>query len=303
MRHEATPPTESATTPVTTTTTANTLSTSSSTATAPAPLPIRPARLELVFSVAAWLKLQFLCHLGDTEIGAFAITPPGHPFFVEDILTIRQSCSAATVEFDDEAVADFFEEQVDQGRTPEQFARIWIHTHPGESPDPSSTDEQTFARVFGRCGWAVMFILARGGAIYCRLKVTAERSGASQAGPAERISISQQIPVRVGYAGLIHSVPHLAVDEWSTEYARNVQVCPGWDWGYGQERRSLRTQRVPTTPEEIDAALDWFDSLEPEEQEIFMEHANAGWEDDRPGWGDDHDDACDREGEVGHEQD
>ena len=57
---------------------------------------------------------------------------------------------------DDEAVSVFFEDQVDLGRKPEQFFRLWCHTHPGDSPDPSSIDEETFARVFGRCDWAVM---------------------------------------------------------------------------------------------------------------------------------------------------
>src|SRR5947209_14095353 len=46
-------------------------------------------------------------------------------------------------------------------RSLEQFARLFMHTHPGNSPQPSATDEETFARVFGRCDWAVMFILAR----------------------------------------------------------------------------------------------------------------------------------------------
>jgi len=48
-----------------------------------------------------------------------------------------------TVEFDDAAVADFFDEQVDQGRRPEEFSRIWLHTHPGASAQPSHTDEET----------------------------------------------------------------------------------------------------------------------------------------------------------------
>ena len=41
---------------------------------------------------------------------------------------------------------------------------------PDDCPSPSSVDEETFARVFGGCDWAVMFILARGGATYARLR-------------------------------------------------------------------------------------------------------------------------------------
>ena len=69
-----------------------------------------------------------------------------------------------------DSVADFFDRQIDLGRRPEQFARIWVHTHPGKSPEPSGTDEATFARVFGRSEWAFMFILARGGQAYARLR-------------------------------------------------------------------------------------------------------------------------------------
>ena len=66
-----------------------------------------------------------------------------------------QDVTVASIAFDDLAVADFFETQVDAGRKPEQFGRIWLHTHPGNSAQPSGTDEETFYRVFGHCQWAV----------------------------------------------------------------------------------------------------------------------------------------------------
>lgn len=84
----------------------------------------------------------------------------------------------ASVSFDDEAVADFVENQVDLGRKPDRFSRIWCHTHPGDSPHPSSTDEETFARVFGNCDWAIMFILAEGGDTYARLRFNTGPGGA-----------------------------------------------------------------------------------------------------------------------------
>ena len=59
------------------------------------------------------------------------------------------------------------------GLPPERFARIWVHTHPGKSPHPSITDEETFQRCFGNSDWAVMFILARGGQSYARLRLNA----------------------------------------------------------------------------------------------------------------------------------
>ena len=88
---------------------------------------------------------------------------------------VKQSCTVTTVAFDDESVADFFDTQVQRGLKPDQFARVWIHTHPGNSAEPSLTDEATFARVFGNTDWAVMFILACGGESYARLRLDGDR--------------------------------------------------------------------------------------------------------------------------------
>ena len=87
--------------------------------------------------------MHFL-HLGETEIGGFGVTSNSDPLYVEDFCTVKQKVSIVSVSFDDLAVADFFEDQVDAGRKPEQFGRIWLHTHPGNSPTPSLVDEDTF---------------------------------------------------------------------------------------------------------------------------------------------------------------
>ena len=115
----------------------------------------------LRFSPSVWAKLLFLRDLGATEIGGFGVTAADDLLRVEELHLIRQQSSAVSVAFDDAAVAEFFDQQVDRGLRPEQFARIWIHTHPGDCPLPSLVDEETFARVFGRSDWAVMFIRAR----------------------------------------------------------------------------------------------------------------------------------------------
>src|SRR5689334_18540998 len=109
----------------------------------------------LRFNPTAWAKLLFLRDAGKTEIGAFGISASDDFLLVEDVELVRQTCTWATVEFDDEGVANFFDEQVDKGRQPESFARLWLHTHPANSAEPSGTDEETFSRVFGRSTWAV----------------------------------------------------------------------------------------------------------------------------------------------------
>ncbi len=127
-------------------------------------------RPTLLFSPYAWAKLVYLRDLGPTEIGGFGISHPLNPLLVIDVCLIQQLATPVTVTFDDTAVADFFDAQVDRGFAPQQFARIWIHTHPGISPQPSRTDEETFARVFAECDWSVMFILTRSGDHYARLR-------------------------------------------------------------------------------------------------------------------------------------
>ena len=128
--------------------------------------PSEPPRLR--FSPLAWLKLQMFLHAGETEVGGFGISRENDLLHVEDFVTVRQQTSAASVEFDDGAVADYFDACVDQRLKPQQFGRIWLHTHPGSSPQPSGTDEQTFERVFGRCDWSIMFIIGRTGRTYGR---------------------------------------------------------------------------------------------------------------------------------------
>jgi len=136
---------------------------------------------------------------------------------VEDIQTVKQCTSAVTVAFDDQAVADFFEDQVAFGRKPAQFARIWIHSHPGNSAQPSSTDEETFGRVFGTCDWAIMFILAKGGQTYTRLRFNA--------GPGGEI----EIPCGIDFSQHFEAADPIA---WQSEYEQNVHA-EVFEWGIG----------------------------------------------------------------------
>ncbi len=188
--------------------------------------PGRRLRPVLRYTPWAWAKLLYLRDRGDTEIGGFGITRADDPLFVEDIAVIPQRCTAVTVAFDDVAVADYFDQQIDRGRQPEQFARIWIHTHPGDSAHPSGTDEKTFDRVFGNCDWAVMAILARGGAASARLRWNV--------GPGADLALRTEIDYRRPFAGTDR-------ERWEVEYAACVCAETLLDWSLD----SLDVRRWP----------------------------------------------------------
>ena len=77
-----------------------------------APQPPQPI---LRFCPTAWAKLLFFRDRGQTEIGGFAITQPDDLLYVVDFATVKQEVSIASVAFDDQAVADFFDTQVQLG--------------------------------------------------------------------------------------------------------------------------------------------------------------------------------------------
>ena len=160
------------------------------------------------FSPTAWAKLLFLRDYAETEVGGFGIAAADDLLLIQDIRLVRQSCTLVSVAFDDAAVADFFDAEIDAGLRPEQFGRIWIHTHPGESAQPSPVDEETCARVFGACDWSVMFILARGGQTSCRLRFRAGPGG------------SFEIPVAVDFECDFGAADFEA---WEQEYAAAVR--------------------------------------------------------------------------------
>jgi len=155
--------------------------------------------------------LLYLRDRGQTEVGGLGVCPGDDLLYVEDVQLVEQICTCVGVVFDDASVADFFDRQVDQGMRPEQFARIWVHTHPGDCPKPTGIDEETFARVFVKPDWAMMFVLAQGGQVYARLQLNI--------GPGASI----EVPVEIDYS---RPFARSDWDAWEQEYLANVQIDP-----------------------------------------------------------------------------
>ncbi len=143
----------------------------------------------------------------ENEIGGFGVTEAEDLLYISDFVTVKQKVTAVSVSFEDESVSDFFDDQVDMGRKPEQFARTWIHCHPGDSPEPSFLDEETFERVFGGCQWAILFVVDRRNQTYAKLSFNV--------GPSANILI----PVQVDYSREFGPSDQ---DQWSAEYNANI---------------------------------------------------------------------------------
>lgn len=166
----------------------------------------------LRFTPYAWAKLVYLRDKDSNEIGAFGIAEyPEHPLLVTDIVIPKQETSFASFEFDDNGLADTFEEMTNKGLHPYQHARIFIHTHPGSSASPSGTDENTFAEKFGQANWSVMFILAKDGACTCKIQFNIDSHG---------IQHKTDLPLTVDY-----NIPFLASDHkaWDKEFKEKVK--------------------------------------------------------------------------------
>jgi hypothetical protein len=186
----------------------------------------------LRFTPYAWARWHWFAHRGPTEIGAFGLTAPDDPLLVTELLLPRQETGVASVAFLDDAVAELFDQQVDQGHPPARFARVWLHTHPGTSPLPSAVDEATFARVFGSCHYAVMAILARGGRSHARLRFNLGPGG------------DLPLPVEIAYGSAFPGSDHAA---WEQEYDRVIlaRMEPLWPGHGGLDDEDLLALHGP----------------------------------------------------------
>ena len=215
----------------------------------------------LRFSPTAWAKLVFMRDMTDNEVGGFGITKPDDLLFVTDFVLVKQKVTVVSVSFDDSSVADLFEHQVELARKPEQFARLWLHTHPGDSPNPSMTDEETFYRVFGICDWSVMFILAQDGSSYARLHF--------KAGPGGDI----KIPVYIDYGCEFQGSDS---KDWTKQYKANVTkeiIVPALKEAKAKEQADIfgGTESYQMSGVSSEELLEEIDMMEPMERQAFLD--------------------------------
>lgn len=159
----------------------------------------------------AYQKLLFMRDIGETEVSGFAITntASGYPDLITDFQLVKQECSIVTTDMDDDGLSEYVAVMADNGINPSDCMRVWIHTHPGSSPNPSGTDESTFQKLLSKFPFIVMLIISKEGNKFGRIGFTQGCGGTSP------------VDWDVDW-----SIPCEAVDfeDWKKEYEGAVKV-------------------------------------------------------------------------------
>jgi hypothetical protein len=114
------------------------------------------------------------------------------------------------VDIEEEDTLKMVEELVGLGYETGEFMRYFIHTHPGQSPQPSTTDEKTYREIFGKMDWSSMIIFAKEGATFCRTQF--------QAGPGAVI----EGDLRVHFSGYFPGVDEEVIGSWAATHKDRV---------------------------------------------------------------------------------
>lgn len=137
--------------------------------------------------------------------------------------------------------------------------------------------EGQFDRVFGACDWALMFILARGGETYARLRFNAGPGG------------DLKIQTTADYNEPFQASDHQA---WTQTYNTHIHPrnhpsapgsTPGSTGNADGNHGSLSVFGSDGCGTELDQAAPWidpevFDSLDPHEREQFAHLFSMAWE-------------------------
>lgn len=141
----------------------------------------------------------------------WGLSRPGSPLELVDLSVPKQECTAVETEFTEEGLIEHFHHCVDDlgMESASQFQRVWLHTHPGNSATPSGQDWQTFnGHLFNSQDYSVMYIIARGGAMTCHVRVN-----------AGGISLVQEVQTYIDYDCLYPGVSDEVISQWEDEYA------------------------------------------------------------------------------------
>lgn len=156
---------------------------------------------------SAWAKALCWAFRKDDEVGFMGVTTAPETLDVSDVVMLKQEVGAAQTDLDGGAFGEMLEEMQDRGIGPVRCGKVWFHTHPDLSPEPSGQDLQT-VHTLGGSGWAAMVILGlkdRG--------VTA-KGWLSLPTPMGRVLVARPVVVDWGWS----------LKSWQDEYDAKVSV-------------------------------------------------------------------------------
>ena len=169
------------------------------------------------FTPYAWAKILYLRDLGKTEVGGFLEHRKENPSLAVDFHLVQQECEFAWCELTDDGIAEYTNHMVDRGLQFSEFMRIWLHTHPGCGPNPSTQDENTFSDTLGNMEWAGMFIVDKSGETYGRIRYNGQEDHELHEirGCKDEFLVDFLVDCSQEFQGSDHT-------SWDEEYHRNV---------------------------------------------------------------------------------
>ena len=169
-------------------------------------LPVAVPRLTL--TAFAYQKLCYWEAMSrKEEVSCFGIsTRKEEPLRVSELFMPAQEVTANSTDPTEEGLADMFDILLGAGLEPNQFARIWIHTHPFKS-EPSTKDFATCREVFGECDWFIMLIKGNDGFTCYMYSMTG-------------VPVRNKLAVGIDYCN--PGLPTKIVQGWTDTFQNNV---------------------------------------------------------------------------------
>jgi len=211
----------------------------------------------LRFSPYAWAKLIWMRDRGNTEVAGYCVTGTSDPLLITDFCLVKQECTGCSFDLDPDDGAEYMERKMDEGLMPWQYSNILAHTHPGNSPSPSPCDETNFRKAFAHPNWAIMFILANGGDVYCRLKVNV--------GPGVIKEMDVYVDWNQPFSGS-------SVVEWEKEYKEKVTEKK---WTQPSATKTTTKSVASMSSDEVDAWLEQHQTDTSSHRDIISQKADS----------------------------
>jgi len=124
---------------------------------------------------------------GPSEVTGFFVSSKENVLDIIDAELVRAACSSVSVDITSEELLEFYQRMAEKGIYPSQL-RVWWHTHPKMTADPSHIDFDTFDELNQDRALGVMYILGEDHET-CHLSIRDKETGLES---IEEIKISHQ---------------------------------------------------------------------------------------------------------------